>query len=78
MCRVLHDENMHPFHMQRIQQLSVTDYAQRVDFVRWLMDATENDPQFVETILFTDEATFTRKGVVSRSPRKLRKVHLLW
>ena len=42
--RVLHDENMHPFQMQRVQPLSVTDYAQRVDFVRWLLDATENDP----------------------------------
>ena len=41
------------------------DYAQQVNFVRWLLDATENDPEFLESILFTDKAAFTREGVVN-------------
>ena len=61
---VLHDEKMHPFHVQRVQQLSGTNYAQLVDFVRWLLHAIENDPQIYETTLFTDEAMFTVEGVV--------------
>lgn len=63
--RVLRAENMHPFHVQRVQLLSVTDCAQRTEFVRWLLNVTENNPQFLENILFTDEATFTREGVVN-------------
>ena len=56
---------MHPFHVLGIQLLSVMDCARWVDFVLWLLDATENDPQLLVTILFTDEVTFTREGVVN-------------
>ena len=51
--------------MQSVQQLSLMDYAQLVDFVSWLLDAIEIDPQFLETILFMDAAKFTRAGVVN-------------
>ena len=51
--------------MQRIQQLSVTDYVQRVDFMRCLLDATENDSQFLNFFLFVDKATFPRDDVVN-------------
>ena len=63
--RVLRDEKMNPFHVQRVQ-LSVTDYSQRIDFVCWLLDAREKDSNFLKLIYYTYNAhawarTNTRK-----------------
>lgn len=60
---VLHDNNLHPYHTQRVQDLLPNDYLPRVNFARWCLRQVEEDEQFVKRVLFTDEASFTRSGV---------------
>ena len=65
MLNVLHSEKMHPCQMQKPQLLSTTDYPCHVEIL-WMLDETRNDPHFLDTILFTDEAKFWRKSIVNK------------
>lgn len=60
--RVLKDESMHPFHVQRVQELTQRDFPRRMDFARWYLQKNTLNPDFGATVLFTDECTFTRDG----------------
>lgn len=60
--RVLKDEHLHPFHVQRVQKLSPGDYPNRIEFARWFLQQNALNPHFGRTVLFTDECTFTREG----------------
>jgi len=57
--RTLHAEDMYPYHVQRVQRLGPGDFAQRLEFCRWL----NGSRQLHLYILFTDEAQFNRDGV---------------
>ena len=61
--RVLSENKMHPYHFTRVQNLLPQDYGHRLNFCEWLLTQEENQPGFVQTILFTDESCFTREGV---------------
>lgn len=61
--RVLQCEGLHPFHVQRVQLLQPDDYPQRVVFAQWFINQSAADPHFASSVLFSDEATFTREGV---------------
>lgn len=61
--RVLREEGIKPFHLQRVQFLTDDDYLHRLDFVRWMSQMITNNPQFLSLVLFTDEASFTREGI---------------
>lgn len=60
--RVLNDERLHPYHVQRVQALTQSDYPRRVEFARWFLQQNAVNPNFISTVLFTDECTFTRDG----------------
>ena len=55
--RTLHLENLYPYHDQRVQHLEPGDHAQRMDLCHWV----NAHPELLNVILFTDEASFTRK-----------------
>lgn len=57
--RILKKENLYPYHSQKVQNLLPGDSELRLNFCKWLQ---ENRHQ-VSSILFTDEASFTRDGV---------------
>lgn len=57
--RILRKEKLYPFRLQKIQHLLPTDYPLRLNFSHWLLDNADK----LSSILFTDEATFTRNGV---------------
>jgi len=57
--RTLHEENLHPYHDHRVQQLEPGDPAQRMDLCHWITV----HPQLLTIILFTDEASFTRDSI---------------
>ena len=57
--RTLHPEGMYPYHVQRMQHLGPGDFAQRLEFCKWL----NGSRQFHCYILFTEEAQFNRDGV---------------
>ena len=50
---------MYPYHMQRMQHLRTGDFAQRLEFCKWLSGSC----QLHRYILFTDEVQFNRNGV---------------
>ena len=57
--RTLHAEGTFPYHMQQVQHLGPGDFAQRLEFCKWL----NGSRQLHHYILFTDEALFNRDGV---------------
>jgi len=59
MWRTLHAEGMYPYHMQRMQHLRPGDFAERLEFCKWLNGIRE----LHRYSLFTDESQFNRNGV---------------
>ena len=50
---------MYPYHVQPVQHLGTGDYAQRLEFCKWLSGSR----QLHRYILFTNEAQLNRDGV---------------
>ena len=57
--RALHEDSLHQYHPQRVQNLHPGDSAMRLEFCHWL----HTNRQLFPLILFTDEAIFTRNGI---------------
>ena len=53
--RTLHEEDLYPYHDQRVQHLEPGGHVQRFDLCHWITA----HPQLLIAILFTDEASFT-------------------
>ncbi|GFX20077.1 uncharacterized protein TNCV_1436371 [Trichonephila clavipes] len=61
--RTLHEDRMHPYHLQRVQTITPDDYPRRLNFATWYLQQTAGNQTFPADVLFTDEATFTRSGM---------------
>ena len=61
--RILHANDMHPYHIQRLQLLNEEDFAARLASAHWYLEMRARDPRFPDTVLFIEEATFTREGM---------------
>lgn len=61
--RILRDRNVHPYHIQKVQELIPDDFLPRQNFSEWLLRQVRRDPHFLSKILFTDEASFSRDGI---------------
>lgn len=59
---ILRREGLRPFHFRRVQDIVEPDYARRIVFCLWINRQLRRVPNFLERILWTDEATFTRAG----------------
>jgi len=57
--RTLHAEGMYPYYVQRVQHFRSGNFAERLEFCKWL----NGSHQLHRYILFTDEAQFNRDGV---------------
>ena len=72
---------MHPFHVQRAQVLQLDDYTPRITFAQWYLEKYATDPFFPEKMLFSDEAFFTREGILN-TPKAYMWVeenpHAIW
>lgn len=80
---ILHSHSFHPYHVHRHQALEERDYGRREEYCNWLLANIDDDAQFLSKILWTDEASFSRDGVVNthnihywsdENPRWLRQV----
>lgn len=60
---VLKGKNYHPYKFQKVQDLNPRDYPRQVEFSRWCLNKEINNSRFLEKILFTDEAIFSREGI---------------
>ena len=63
--KVLHEERLFPYHLQKMQSLKVADYLLHVDFFRWILQQSTCIPSLPAIVLFTDEATFTRDNFLN-------------
>ena len=52
---LLHHENLHPYHYNRVQALRPDDYERRMNFCRWLLHRNKENENLIENILFTVE-----------------------
>ena len=50
---------MYPYHVQRVEHLRPGDFAERLNFCKWL----NGSRQLHRYIMFTDDAQFNRDGV---------------
>ena len=57
--RTLHEEDLYPYHDQRVLHLEPGDNAQRFDLCHWITA----HPELLSVILFSDEVSFTRDGI---------------
>ena len=62
---VLNENGQHPFHVQRVQELNAEDHPRRVQYARLFLHKAVEQPCFPSKVLFTDEALFTREGIVN-------------
>ena len=58
--RTLHEEDLYPYHDQRVQHLEPRDHAQRMDLCHWI----KAHPELFSVILFSDEASVNNLGNV--------------
>lgn len=63
--RVLHEDFLYPYHVQRVQGLNDQDYAHRIAFSQLILERIAQDPDFTSFIFFTDEAHFSRDGITN-------------
>lgn len=59
------EQLLYQYHLQRVQPLKEGDFAPRLEFCTWLKNQWRRSDNFLKNILFTDEAGFTRDGVVN-------------
>lgn len=63
--RILHQERLYPYHFTPVQNLLEADLPARLQFARFCRARQNEDLSFLNNVLFTDEATFTRRGVLN-------------
>lgn len=61
--KILKEQQMHPYHFQRVQALEAGNLEGRLTFLTWMLQQISADRHFSSKILFTDKATFTKHGV---------------
>lgn len=61
--KVIHRNQLHPYHFTPVQHLKPRDLPARLAFCRRIRGKQNNNAQLMKSVLFTDEATFTRRGV---------------
>lgn len=61
--RILRDDSQHAYHFTEVQDLRHEDLPRRLRFCGWLLRQQEDDNDFINNIIFTDECHFTREGI---------------
>lgn len=56
-------ENIRPFHVQKVELLDDVDCPLRVEFVRWIHEARQNDSQSPVFVLLSAKIWFSKEGV---------------
>lgn len=65
--RVLHQElGLYPYKVQLVQKLHRGDKTKRWQFCKWFAEKCQNDTQFLDNFIMTDEATFHLNSFVNK------------
>lgn len=63
---VLKRNKCKPYKIHLLQELQEDDWDRRMEFCEIMMKKCDEDPNFLNSIVFSDEATFTLNGYVNR------------
>lgn len=63
--RILKEQQLHPYHLQKVHALLPEDFPRRMEFSNWLLEQQRNDANFIGSVFFTDEAGFSRNGITN-------------
>ena len=63
--QVVHDQQLYPYHLQKVHAFLEEDYPRRVQFAEWYLQQCILQLHFSSLVLFTDECTFTRNGILN-------------
>lgn len=61
--KILKDNMLYPYHIQRVQALLPADFPPRIALCQWILQTLLLIPQFLTQIMFTDEASFSRNAI---------------
>lgn len=61
--RILRQAGLKPYHIQKVQELVTADYQKRLEFCEEMIRNNNENPDFFDSILWTDESNFTRNGI---------------
>lgn len=64
--RIIKNNKYHPYHIQLLQELEANDFNSRREFCEWSINKVQEQRDFFEYVLFSDEATFHRNGNVNK------------
>ncbi|OXU31740.1 hypothetical protein TSAR_007917, partial [Trichomalopsis sarcophagae] len=56
----------HAYHITLVQELQFEHFQHRIVFCQWALQMIENDPDFFNFVLFSDEAKFQSDGELNR------------
>jgi hypothetical protein len=82
--RTANEKKFPPYHIALIQVLKETDFSQRLNYCRFVWQQIILDDNFLENVLFRDEACFSNRGDVNKhnchyyaqnNPRRIREGH---
>ena len=62
---VVHEQQLHPYHPQKVHTMQPQDFASRSLFCRWFLHLYVEEPDFPWQNLFNDEAKFTKEAVLN-------------
>lgn len=64
--RILNRKKFHPFKVTLVQEFLEDDFDRRLEFCDRMMEFCNNFPNIINTIVFSDEATFSLNGTINR------------
>ena len=64
--RILKKHKMHNYSFTPVQELFPDDLERRIQFCRTISNKIEEEPEFLNKIIWTDEAKFNREGIFNR------------
>lgn len=62
---MLNRDRLHPYNVRLVHEILPPDFQRRLDFCSWLLQKDIEDYTFLEKILFTDEAQFSKNGIIN-------------
>lgn len=64
--RILRKHKFHPYAFSIVQHLKETDFPRRVEFCEFILLRSQENVFFLDNIIWSDEAKFTKNGVFNR------------
>ncbi|KAJ8915386.1 hypothetical protein NQ315_008273 [Exocentrus adspersus] len=63
--RIFKEQQLYPYHLQKVHALLPDDFLRRMEFANWVLHRHRNNENFIGSVLFTDEAGFSKNGIIN-------------